>query len=57
MSEDREPQHSDEQVEDLDVTPTDAHEVKGGGKKKKPAGGDQQQYLEVKLEDTLISSY
>jgi hypothetical protein len=55
MSEEQKSQKADEQVEDLDVSQDDAHEVKGGGGKKKPSGG-QQTYYEVKLEDVQISS-
>jgi hypothetical protein len=54
MTEDRKSQ-ADEQVEDLEVGKEEAADVKGGSKKKKPAG-EQQQYLEVKLTDVLISS-
>ena len=56
MSDERKSQQADERVEDLDVSPEDAHEVKGGGGKKKKPAGDQQTYYEVKLSDTLISS-
>ena len=53
MTDERKPQQTDEQVEDLDVGKEDAAEVKGGRK----AGKGQQEYLEVKLEDVQISSY
>ena len=52
MSEEQKSQHADEQVEDLDVTPEESDVVKGGRK----AGKGQQEYLQVKMEDIIISS-
>jgi hypothetical protein len=52
MSEEQKSQQADEQVEDLDVTKEESEDVKGGRK----AGKGQQEYLEVKLEDVIISS-
>jgi hypothetical protein len=49
--------HADDQVEDLDVPESESELVKGGDTKKPkaPAPTKQQPYLEVKLEDVLIS--
>ena len=55
MSEERNPQQSDEQVEDLDVAESESEEVKGGATHRK-SGKDQHDYLVVKLEDVIITS-
>ena len=51
MSDEQKSQQKDEQVEDLDVREEEAEEVKGGRK----AGKGQQEFLEVKLSDILIT--
>jgi hypothetical protein len=52
MSDQKKSQETDEQVEDLEVGKDEAKDVKGGRK----AGKGQQEYLEVKMEDIIISS-
>jgi hypothetical protein len=52
MSEEQKSEQRDEQVEDLDVTPEESEVVKGGRK----AGKGQQEYLQVKMEDVIITS-
>ena len=56
MSEERNPQQDDEQVEDLDVAESESKDVKGGAAQRK-AGKGQQDYLQVKMEDVIITSY
>lgn len=51
MSEERQSQQADDQVEDLDVEQSEAEEVKGGRK----AGKQQHEYLEIKMEDVIIT--
>ena len=53
MSEEQKSQPADDQIEDLDVEKSEAEEVKGGGARK--AGGKQQEYLEYKMSDIIIS--
>jgi hypothetical protein len=53
MTEERKSEHTDEQVEDLDVAESEAAEVKGGRK----AGKGQQEYLVIKLSDVQVSSF
>ena len=57
MTEERKPEHDDEHVEDLDVTESESKDVKGGGTAERKAGKGQQEYLKVKMEDVIISSY
>ena len=52
MSEEQKSQQAEEEVEDLDVEQSEAAEVKGGRK----AGGKQEDYLQVKFQDSQISS-
>jgi|tagenome__1003787_1003787.scaffolds.fasta_scaffold18444932_2 hypothetical protein len=57
MSEERKSQQDDEQVEDLDVAASESEDVKGGGGVvERKAGKGQQEYLQIKMTDVIISS-
>jgi hypothetical protein len=52
MTEERNPPQPNDEVEDLDVPEDESEHVKGGVRK---AGKGQEEFLVVKLDDTIIS--
>jgi hypothetical protein len=56
MSEERQPEHTEEPVEDLDVSESESEDVKGGGgTAERKAGKGQHEYLVVKLQEVFIT--